>query len=106
MHVVIYYYLVLSRYDDDIQRISTIGSNYPWSQKIHKIIWRGSGTGGIWDNTNLHTMVRFRIFVECDKLELRDVCDISLLNLMYVKEGVTINDQRIIFRERILPYTG
>jgi len=88
-------------YDDDIQRISTIGKNYSWSQKINKIIWRGSGTGGIWDNTNLHTMVRFRIFVECDKLELKDVCDIGLLNLNQVKDGVTINDPRIIFRERI-----
>lgn len=89
------------RFDDEIDHLSEKAKNYSWSQKMNKIIWRGSSTGGIWDNTNLDTMVRYRIFVECEKVELQNVCDVGLSRFTQTKAGITIDNPKIIFRDQI-----
>jgi hypothetical protein len=91
------------RFDDELDNIFEIAKNYSWAHKINQIIWRGSGTGlgGLWDNTNLHTKVRYRIFVECDKEELKNVCDVGLSQNIQKKPGVTLDDSKIIYRGKI-----
>ena len=89
------------RFDDELNYLSEIAKNYSWAKKLNKIIWRGSGTGGAWDNSNLDTKVRYRIFVECEKEELTNVCDIGLLQKIQTKPGVTIDNPKIIYRDKI-----
>jgi len=93
--------LGMESYDQDIQHLFQVSNNHPWSTKQDKIIWRGSGTGGLWNNSNLDTKSRYRIFLECEKDALQDKCDIGMLGLFQTLPNVKISNDKIIFKGAI-----
>jgi hypothetical protein len=93
--------LGMGDYDNDIKHISEVSNTYPWSMKQDKLIWRGSGTGGLWNNENLDSKPRYRIFLECEKDKLKEICDIGLSGLFQTLPNVEIRNEKILLKGNI-----
>ncbi len=48
---------------------------YNFSTKISKMVWRGSSTGGWYNDSNWHSFPRSRIVVKCSQEYMKDICD-------------------------------
>jgi len=88
-------------YDNDVQHISDVSKNYHWSNKQDRLIWRGSGTGGLWTNTNLDSKARYRIFIECERDELKDICDVGMSGLFQTLPGEVISNEKLPIKGNI-----
>jgi len=84
-------------YDNDVQHISDVSKNYHWSNKQDRLIWRGSGTGGLWTNTNLDSKARYRIFIECERDEQKDVYDIGMFRFFQILPDEVISNDETLF---------
>jgi len=67
------------------QRHILENSNYEWSHKEERLIWRGSTTGGHFNVTNWNTFPRSKLVLACkEQPELQEICDAAFIGFAQV----------------------